>query len=616
MKNIFKFILVSTLFISYNLLHAGVELDYLNSLRTQAGLPSFTEQTNLITAAENHSVYMKTNNVSGHYEDSTKAGYTGDFGSDRAVYAGYLYRNVSENVSYGFPATYQTSIDGLFSAIYHRFGFLSLARNEIGIGIDDTNRFYTYNMGNIGINTLCGQASYTGVGAYYLPCVDTTKKVSSTDYLAAIDGIKSSSSDLILWPATQATDISPVFYEESPDPLPTHSVTGYPISVEFNDAKFSSAPIVSSFILNDSTGTPLNSIISMNKDNDPNGKFTAYQFALFPETRLEWGSQYDVELIYSDNGVQKTKNWCFVTRSLESKADKFYRVKNNTDISFNVISGKSYAIYVVPNDSNDILGGVSYSSTANVESFSYIDNNTFSITLSGNTDTYASLSFSNGQKITLTITSTDTAIPPKQSTCLMDTDGDGIADIYDTFPNDAKESIDTDNDGIGNNADTDDDNDGVDDNQDAFPLDVNESIDTDNDGIGNNADTDDDNDGILDTIEITNGTNPLNVDSDNDGVDDNQDAFPLDVNESIDTDNDGIGNNTDTDDDNDGILDIDEIKYGLNPLSALDAQADFDSDGFTNAIEISVGSDIRDSTSKPIWVPILMGNMIIFVLSF
>ena len=48
---------------------------------------------------------------------------------------------------------------------------------------------------------------------------------------------------------------------------------------------------------------------------------------------------------------------------------------------------------------------------------------------------------------------------------------------------DAGESVDTDGDGIGNNADADDDGDGVADISDAFPLDNTESIDTDNDGV-------------------------------------------------------------------------------------------------------------------------------------
>lgn len=54
----------------------------------------------------------------------------------------------------------------------------------------------------------------------------------------------------------------------------------------------------------------------------------------------------------------------------------------------------------------------------------------------------------------------------------LDSDGDGIYDHLDAFPNDATESIDTDGDQIGNNSDSDDDNDGVADIRDGFPLDV------------------------------------------------------------------------------------------------------------------------------------------------
>jgi len=117
-----------------------------------------------------------------------------------------------------------------------------------------------------------------------------------------------------------------------------------------------------------------------------------------------------------------------------------------------------------------------------------------------------------------------------------DSDGDGVYDINDAFPNDPNETTDTDGDGVGNSTDIDDDGDSVMDSEDAFPLDPDESLDTDTDTIGNNTDLDDDGDTVLDT----------------------DDAFPLDPDESIDTDNDGIGNNADLDDDGDGILDEDD----------------------------------------------------------
>ena len=139
-----------------------------------------------------------------------------------------------------------------------------------------------------------------------------------------------------------------------------------------------------------------------------------------------------------------------------------------------------------------------------------------------------------------------------------DLDGDNAADLFDAFPDDASEYLDSDGDGVGNNADPDDDNDGVDDVSDDFPLDASESLDTDEDGVGNNADGDDDNDGVAD----------------------DEDAFPLDAGESVDTDGDGLGNNVDTDDDNDGRSDAYELQYGLNPLLK-----DTDGDGLTVFID-------------------------------
>ncbi|TXR53809.1 GLUG motif-containing protein [Reinekea thalattae] len=70
-----------------------------------------------------------------------------------------------------------------------------------------------------------------------------------------------------------------------------------------------------------------------------------------------------------------------------------------------------------------------------------------------------------------------------------DTDGDGVSDNADAFPNDPAETTDTDSDGVGDNAD-------------AFPNDPSETTDTDGDGIGDNADVDDDNNGLIDISSL------------------------------------------------------------------------------------------------------------------
>ncbi len=70
-----------------------------------------------------------------------------------------------------------------------------------------------------------------------------------------------------------------------------------------------------------------------------------------------------------------------------------------------------------------------------------------------------------------------------------DSDGDGIVDLADAFPQDATEWRDRDGDGIGDAADPDADGDGVADEDDRFPFDPTEWEDLDGDGIGDNLDS-------------------------------------------------------------------------------------------------------------------------------
>jgi len=91
--------------------------------------------------------------------------------------------------------------------------------------------------------------------------------------------------------------------------------------------------------------------------------------------------------------------------------------------------------------------------------------------------------------------------PDKYEDDVTDNDGDGVANLYDAFPDDAAESKDTDADGTGDNSDyypedatrylddvTDTDGDGTVDIDDYYPNDANEIADSDGDGVGDNAD--------------------------------------------------------------------------------------------------------------------------------
>jgi hypothetical protein len=146
----------------------------------------------------------------------------------------------------------------------------------------------------------------------------------------------------------------------------------------------------------------------------------------------------------------------------------------------------------------------------------------------------------------------------------VDSDGDGIPDCTDSFPNDANETQDSDGDGVGDNSDAfpndgnethDDDDDGVGNNADAFPQDENETHDDDNDGVGNNTDA---------FPQDGNETH----DDDNDGVGNNTDAFPQDANETMDTDQDGVGDNEDPEPENPDVRTPQDISVEISDTSS------------------------------------------------
>jgi hypothetical protein len=71
------------------------------------------------------------------------------------------------------------------------------------------------------------------------------------------------------------------------------------------------------------------------------------------------------------------------------------------------------------------------------------------------------------------------------------------------------------------------------------------------------------------------------------------------MNNPTDTDKYGTIDALDSDSDNDGISDKDEVKYGLNPKDNSDASKDNDGDGVSNIDEIKAGTDPNSSDSYP-----------------
>jgi hypothetical protein len=156
---------------------------------------------------------------------------------------------------------------------------------------------------------------------------------------------------------------------------------------------------------------------------------------------------------------------------------------------------------------------------------------------------------------------------------------------------------------------------------DAFPYDSTEWEDTDGDGTGDNADTNDDGDAWSDADEMDCGSdayNPASVpddydgdgvcdtvdtDDDGDGINDVDDAFPTDAGEQYDLDGDGIGDEADTDMDGDGWLNDDETGCLTDPMDAFDVPSDNDGDYSVlgvQACDINDPDDDNDLVPDPL----------------
>lgn len=405
-------------------------LSYINQLRQEVGLATLSKNTLLEVASQKHADYLNEQHTSGHYETNhTNSFYSGYAPSDRVKAAGYYSFYTSENLSLG-QKDIHASVDGLMSAIYHRYGFLDFSIDEIGIGIntnDLTKKVYNYDMGNSFANDICNHPStyppLAGETSYYrgadiCPNIsDTSLRISVNAYNDASYHYSQTYQDYIVWPPNNSTNITPVFYEESPDPLPDYSVSGYPVSIQFNDYRYKDDNItIRSFKLYDINGTEITDTRELNEVNDPNNHIRGAEFALFPLKRLQFNSKYRVVVAYSINGIPATNpiEWSFTTKSI---GYPYYNITDATT-TLTLQAGVTYAFYYPPSDERDVITSehLSYSATttdAVAPSVVFADQNTLLVTLSSAissvTLSTTSRNASDNKTITLHIGSTDTA---------------------------------------------------------------------------------------------------------------------------------------------------------------------------------------------------------------
>ena len=335
-------------------------LNYLNQLRTKAGLIPFQSHKILQTGAKNHANYLTNHLTYGHKEDKKFKDFTGLYASDRIQEIGFSAPQVIENVSANNKNS-KESIDGLFAAIYHRMAFLDFRSDIIGIGISQnpkkpSNTAFVYDMSAKALEELYKQETIT-----------------QEQLTKAIESNKNKNHKMVTYPYDKQRDVPPAFFDELPDPLPNHRVSGYPISISFNSAIYKNTKLLS-FQLFNKEGVEISNTTILDAKRDPNQRLTNMDFVLFPLKRLAWNQHYFVKFRAIVDKKLIEKEWSFHTRKFNLP---LYSVTQNNN-SFSLKQGASCILYFPPTSKEDLLGDLGYPSNYDIE---FIDKNTIKLTL-------------------------------------------------------------------------------------------------------------------------------------------------------------------------------------------------------------------------------------------
>ncbi|MCO4844980.1 MAG: CAP domain-containing protein [Sulfurovum sp.] len=373
------FIILTLLLVSLEANSEKAGLAYLNKIRENTGLIKFKNNKSLQKSANSHAKYLIQNQRNGHYEKKGKYSYTGTSPSKRVIKAGYSSTYVMENLSVNTTG-YVKSIDNLFSAIYHRFVFLNLDKDEIGLGFHSTKkkrkikRAYVYDIGSLGISELCKRSFSMANGVYYMKniCKQSSKMIPKSLYEEKKDEVRRKNRDIILYPYAGQTHVWPAFYNESPDPLPGYKVSGFPLSVQFNPIHYKNVKL-KSFRLYDAEEKEIKKIKILQQNNDHNHLLSKLEFALMPLHRLEFDTRYTVLFEAIADGSKVKKRWSFRT---EKPQETVYRITEKKT-KLTVPSASTSLLYIVPDSGKDILH--SYRSRGGIK-VSFLDQNTLKIT--------------------------------------------------------------------------------------------------------------------------------------------------------------------------------------------------------------------------------------------
>lgn len=291
--------------------------EYFNSIRRMTGMLELDRIDWLEQTSQNHSKYLYKHRITSHRQNKSKDFFTGIKPKDRAIYVGSDNNYILEGIStHGIGQTGIVYIDRLMAAIYHRFSILDFNTDLLGIGISEikNNCMYNFvhNQSNSYLNYYCqNDVSYDKRSKTSLYCNDS--EILSEDAYFSFRNIRNSNPQYVQWPVENQDDVWTKFVNnETPNPMPNHKVTGYPISIQFNRFNYKPIKFIDFKIFDDDFNQITNTKI-LRKETDHNKSFDSYEFALFPIELLEKNSWYYITFTHEINDSEEDISWSFKT---------------------------------------------------------------------------------------------------------------------------------------------------------------------------------------------------------------------------------------------------------------------------------------------------------------
>lgn len=273
----------------------------INEARIAAGVSALKQSVELDRAAQAHAEYLAYHNLTGHYQSSLDALFTGTTHVDRALAQKYKNTVTVEVVSTAArDYSGANHVDLHLNSVYHLLGALLPNANEIGIGVS-----WPSAIGQVSLSITTGT---------------TDSRLMPVKYP-------------IVWPADKAINTARQFVPaiERPNPLPdiatNFSVTvGSPViycrrldlkapltvtSAKLVD-RLTQAP-QAMYVLRHGTAS-VSGAIRADVLLDPNPADISKQcIFLIPKTPLDVRRTYDVTVTSIEQGVSSETTWAFVT---------------------------------------------------------------------------------------------------------------------------------------------------------------------------------------------------------------------------------------------------------------------------------------------------------------